>query len=56
MSSIANPQFEPPNNDELVAYLDGELPPEECRAVEERLANDDAYRQQLRDLDQAWEA
>jgi hypothetical protein len=56
MSSIANPQFEPPNNDELVAYLDGELPPEECRAVEERLANDETYRQKLRDLDQAWEA
>ncbi len=56
MSPIANPQFEPPNNDELVAYLDGELPPEECRAVEERLANDSSYRQQLRDLDQAWEA
>ncbi len=38
MSSLANPQFDPPNeNDELVAYLDGELPPAECRAVEERL-------------------
>ena len=57
MSSLANPQFDPPNeNDELVAYLDGELPPAECRVVEERLANDDGYRQQLRDLDQAWEA
>jgi hypothetical protein len=39
-----------------VAYLDGELPPEECRRVEERLASDADYRQQLRDLDQAWEA
>ena len=56
MSSVANPQSDPPNNDELVAYLDGELPPEECRVVEERLATDEEYRQQLRDLDQAWEA
>jgi hypothetical protein len=56
MSSIANSEFDSSNNDELVAYLDGELPPAECRAVEARLANDDAYRQQLRDLDQAWEA
>jgi hypothetical protein len=43
-------------NEELVAYLDGELPPDECRRVEERLATDAGYRQQLRDLDQAWEA
>jgi hypothetical protein len=56
MSSVVNPQSEPPNHDELVAYLDGELAPEDCRAVEERLANDAAFRQQLRDLDQAWEA
>jgi hypothetical protein len=56
MSSVTNPQSEPPNSDELVAYLDGELPPEDCRAVEERLAADAEYRQQLRDLDQAWEA
>ncbi len=56
MTSVANPQSEPPYNDELVAYLDGELPPEECRAIEERLANDAGYRQQLHDLDQAWEA
>ena len=42
--------------EELVAYLDGELSPDECRRVEERLAGDADYRQQLRDLDQAWEA
>jgi hypothetical protein len=56
MSSLVNPQPEPPTNDELVAYLDGELAPDECRRVEDRLASDDEYRQQLRDLDQAWEA
>ena len=56
MSSLANPHPELPAADELVAYLDGELPPDECRRVEERLAADAGYRQQLRDLDQAWEA
>jgi hypothetical protein len=57
MSSVTRPQSEQPSeHDELVAYLDGELGPDECRAVEERLANDAEYRQQLRDLDQAWEA
>jgi hypothetical protein len=43
-------------NEELVAYLDGELSPEESRRVEERLALDADYRQRLRDFDQAWEA
>ncbi|MCI0333124.1 MAG: hypothetical protein L0228_07870 [Planctomycetes bacterium] len=56
MSSIANPQPEMPAAEELVAYLDGELPPDDCRRVEQRLAADSDYRQQLRDLDQAWEA
>lgn len=56
MSSTLDPQFESPNNEQLVAYLDGELSPEECRAVEERLAKDEDFRQQLRDLDMAWEA
>src|SRR5262245_46324906 len=54
--SITNPQPDHSAHEELVAYLDGELTPEECRRVEERLAVDDNYRQQLRDLDQAWEA
>ena len=59
MSSITDPQSDAPSDapsEELVAYLDGELSPEECRRVEERLAQDADYRQQLRDLDQAWEA
>ena len=56
MSSIVDPHPELPASEELVAYLDGELPPDDCRRVEERLAADDDYRQQLRDLDQAWEA
>jgi hypothetical protein len=54
--SSSNPEFDSQSSDELVAYLDGELPQDECRRVEERLAGDADYRQQLRDLDQAWEA
>jgi hypothetical protein len=54
--SIETSQSESPDHDELVAYLDGELAAAECRAVEERLAKDPEFRQQLRDLDQAWEA
>ena len=60
MSTINDPQPESPAPnpapEELVAYLDGELSPDECREVEERLAADADYRQQLRELDQAWEA
>jgi anti-sigma factor RsiW len=39
--------------EELVAYLDGELTPQESRAVEEKLARDETYRLRLRDLQQA---
>jgi hypothetical protein len=56
MSSVADPHPEPPVHEELVAYLDGELSPEECRRVEARLSADAEYRRQFRDLDQAWEA
>lgn len=60
MSTLNEPHPDSPAPEpvveELVAYLDGELPPDECRQVEERLASDADYRQQLRDLDQAWEA
>lgn len=56
MASIDNPQSELPAGDDLVAYLDGELPPEECRRVEARLAADPTFRQQLHELDQAWDA
>ncbi len=62
MSTVNDPQPESPApapdpaSEELVAYLDGELSPDDCRQVEERLAVDADYRQQLRELDQAWEA
>ncbi len=56
MSSVVDPHPDPSPTDELVAYLDGELPPTDCRRVESRLATDEDYRQQLHDLDRAWEA
>jgi hypothetical protein len=55
MSSVANPQPDP-TADEIVAYLDGELAPQDCRRVESRLATDEEYRQELHELDRAWEA
>jgi hypothetical protein len=54
--SPTDPQTDIQPGDELVAYLDGELPPEESRRVEDRLASDADYRRQLHELDQAWES
>jgi hypothetical protein len=55
MSSVIDPQPDPAA-DEIVAYLDGELAPQDCRRVESRLATDGEYRQELHELDRAWEA
>jgi anti-sigma factor RsiW len=41
--------------EELVAYLDGELTPAEQARVERRLAGDEAYRQKLAQLQRAWD-
>ncbi|REK06778.1 MAG: hypothetical protein DWQ37_22305 [Planctomycetota bacterium] len=41
--------------DELTAYLDGELDAEAVRRVEERLARDADYRQELHKLERAWD-
>ena len=41
--------------DELVAYLDGELDSVSSARVERRLAEDEAYRQQLKELQQSWD-
>lgn len=43
-------------DEDLVAYLDGELDPAESRAVEERLARDPAARRNLQRLEQTWDA
>lgn len=50
-------QPEPAGLDEqLVAYLDGELSPEDSRRVEELLASDPAVRRRLQGLDCSWQA
>lgn len=54
--STSNPQPELSTAEELVAYLDGELPADACQRVEQRLSRDAKYRQQLSELDQAWSA
>jgi hypothetical protein len=54
--STSEPQPDDVRADELVAYLDGELSADAAHRVEQRLATDDAYRQQLGELDQAWSA
>src|SRR6478609_4213087 len=55
MSSATNPQPDP-RADEIVAYLDGELPPQDCRRVESQLATDEEFRQEMHELDRAWDA
>jgi hypothetical protein len=40
--------------DELTAYLDGELDAASVRRVEERLARDESYRTQLQKLERTW--
>jgi ferric-dicitrate binding protein FerR (iron transport regulator) len=44
-----------PADEQLVAYLDGELSAEERAEVERKLAEDEAYRERLEELDQTWE-
>ncbi|MGV3486118.1 MAG: anti-sigma factor family protein, partial [Planctomycetaceae bacterium] len=39
----------------LVAYLDGELPPDEVRDLEKRLGSDASLRARLRELQNGWE-
>ena len=41
-------------NEELVAYLDGELSPEAVQRVEHRLASDPEFRERLNSLQRAW--
>ena len=42
-------------NEELVAYLDGELGPAEADQIERRLTEDAEYRVQLNNLQRAWD-
>jgi hypothetical protein len=54
--SPSEPQPDDARTAELVAYLDGELPEDAARRIEQQLATDDEYRRQLGELDQAWSA
>jgi anti-sigma factor RsiW len=53
---------EQPNNskpdasadEQLTAYLDGELDDDVSREIEQRLGDDEQYREQLKRLDEAW--
>ncbi|MGY8770576.1 MAG: anti-sigma factor family protein [Pirellulales bacterium] len=42
-------------DEQLVAYLDGELVDEQRAEVESRLASDETFRRRLQELDQTWE-
>jgi len=52
--SLDNAHYDEAEQAQLVAYLDGELDVEESRQVEQRLADDERYRRQLKELDEAW--
>ena len=41
--------------EELVAYLDGELPSEQKQQVEQRLSQDEPYRARLQELQAVWD-
>ena len=57
MSSTTDhdPELPPSAEEELVAYLDGELDDEGVRKIEARLASDSEYRQELVRLQRAWD-
>lgn len=44
------------NYEQLVAYLDGELEPDEIQEVDQRLATDPSLRRALQKLENSWEA
>ena len=56
MTSRQEDQIEPsPDQEALVAYLDGELDADSTRQVEERLAQDGEYRLLLQQLQRSWD-
>jgi anti-sigma factor RsiW len=56
MSDKTQPDDQSRQLEEIVAYLDGELSPQESAQVEQRLASDETYRQKLQSLQRAWTA
>ncbi|QEG37620.1 anti-sigma factor family protein [Bythopirellula goksoeyrii] len=47
---------DPSRLEQIVAYLDGELSPEDEAIVQRQLADDDAFRQEVQSIDRAWGA
>jgi hypothetical protein len=54
--STPSSQLDQADRELLVAYLDGELSPEDGAVVESRLAGDDSFRRELQELQRAWDA
>jgi len=46
---------DPSLDEQIVAYLDGELAPEDRRRMEERLAGDPAARRRLQEMERTWD-
>jgi len=55
MSNPSSDEPTTPDQELLVAYLDGELDAEASERVERRLAGDEAFRLQLRGMQEAWD-
>jgi negative regulator of sigma E activity len=54
LDDAANNSVTDAMQERLNAYLDGELPADEARAVEERLSSDPAWAAELQRLERAW--
>lgn len=52
--SPSNPKPDESADEQLTAYLDGELDDDVSREIEQRLGDDEQYREQLKRLDEAW--
>ncbi|MEM6330223.1 MAG: hypothetical protein AAF790_08240, partial [Planctomycetota bacterium] len=55
-SSAPTPPIDDATREQIVAYLDGELPDAESHAIESRLAADAALRDEVQGLDRVWNA
>ncbi len=55
MTEVSSYNAEDGSYDQLVAYLDGELDAEGSLKVERRLAEDESFRRELRQLQSAWD-
>jgi hypothetical protein len=55
-NSQRNSQGDSQRLEQIVAYLDGELEPEDSARVEQQLTADEGFRQELQSIDRAWTA